>query len=396
MTAPHEFDPASLASRIAEVFSTRHGMGYAQLAPNFTLLGASDNLGELLDVDPDQVTGSPLTDIFWEFVGAETALSDVLHQKRPDYQLDMVNRSLQDGTIRYYNYLVLPLDEQNTAMGLLLLVEDVTPRGDLEQNLTQDRNELRLAQEELYAANQELQRLDRLKSIFLAVAAHDLRTPLTAIYGNASLLRDDLGPEVPAEHQASLATIISQAEWLNRLISNILDLDQIEQGQIGLHRRDFDLRDLVEETGEILRETVQLYGHQLQPELPDQGIMINADPDRVRQVLFNLLSNAIKYTPSGGKIGVSVGRDGSQAFFRVQDNGPGMSPEELNQLYELYYRTPLAKKSGRSGTGLGLFIVKTLVDAHQGKIEVASRPGQGTTFTVWLPADDPEPQLPGG
>ncbi len=380
-----DFDPHALAARSAEVFASRHGLGYAQLSPDLTIIGASANFCRLLDLDAARIPGSPLTDIFWEFVGAESALQEVLNHTRADYQLDLINRQMADGSNRYFNFLVLPLNDQQSDLGLLLLVEDITPRGDLEQNLTQDRNELRLAQAELYTANEELQRLDRLKSIFLAVAAHDLRTPLTAIYGNASLLRDDLGSEVSADHQASLATIISQAEWLNRLITNILDLDQIEQGKIGLQLKEFDLNILVEETTEILRETVQLYGHELTLEQPGEEIVIDADPDRVRQVLFNLLSNAIKYTPAGGKIWVAVGRKADRAFFQVQDNGPGMSTEELDKLFELYYRTPLAKKSGRSGTGLGLFIVKTLVDAHNGEIDVDSQPGRGTTFRVWLP-----------
>ncbi len=114
--------------------------------------------------------------------------------------------------------------------------------------------------------------------------------------------------------------------------------------------------------------------------------MMTADPDRIRQILYNLLSNAIKYTPSGGSIRVSVDQETEHVVIRVQDDGLGIPDYELGDLFQLYFRTSGAKKSGRTGTGVGLFIVKTLVDAHHGEIDVASELGQGTTFTVRLRA----------
>ncbi len=188
-----------LIKRIAEVFSTRHGVGFAQIGPSLTIDGVSENFANLLQVDETQIKGHSLTEVFWEFVGAEDALKEVLRAERPDFHLALINRPMDDGSTRYYNFSVIPLNEQQTEVGLLLLIEDTTLKGELEQNLTQDRNELRMAQAELYATNEELKRLDRLKSIFLAIAAHDLRAPLTAIYGNATLLRDDLGGTISEE-----------------------------------------------------------------------------------------------------------------------------------------------------------------------------------------------------
>ena len=378
---------SSLAARIAAVFSARHGIAYAQIAPDLTIVGTSENFVHLLQPGDIQIPGNSITDIFWEFIGAEDALEEVLQNERAGYQLDLINRQMDDGSTRYFNFLVIPLEENQPGTGLLLLIEDATHKGELEQSLTQDRNELRLAQAELYSANEELQRLDRLKSIFLAVAAHDLRAPLTAIYGNATLLRDDLEAHVTPENLESLSTIISQAEWLNRLISNILDLDQMEQGKLTINPQPLDFKALVRETTETLRKTAHLFDLSLTLDLPPEPISITADPDRIRQILNNLLSNAIKYTPSGGQIQISMKQAPTSAIFRIQDNGLGMSQEELDHLFQLYYRTPGAIKSGRTGIGLGLFIVKTLVDAHNGEIDVTSRPGQGTTFTVKLPAE---------
>ncbi len=289
------------------------------------------------------------------------------------------------GKSHYYHYRVVPLIEDQPGAGLLLIVEDSTVSGQLEQNLVQDKNDLRLVQAELARTNRELHRLNRLKSLFLSMAAHDMRAPLTAIMGYTDLVRADLPPDSDPILAEFLGIIAGQVRWLSRLLKDLLDLDQIEQGKLMLDIKTCDLGELVREIAGLLMEKAVRQSLILEIETPAKPVVIQADPERIRQILYNLINNAIKYTPDGGRVDVETWEREEAVIIRVQDTGRGMSEEEKAQLFQIYYRTAEARRSEISGTGLGLFIVHTMVEAHHGSIEVETQPGQGTTFTVRLP-----------
>jgi signal transduction histidine kinase len=249
----------------------------------------------------------------------------------------------------------------------------------------QDRNELRLARNRLALANEELRRLNRLKSLFLSIAAHDLRSPLTAVRGYADLASRALPPEMDTEAGEYLSIITSLVDSLNRLISDFLDLDIIEQGSLKIRLVACELNPMVLEVAEVMSAVARRKGvsiaTSLSPDLPP----VHADPDRVRQILFNLITNAVKYTDERDSVIVETNAETDGVSLRVSDHGPGIPEAELPRLFDLYHRTEQARKSKTQGLGLGLFIVKSLVDLQGGQIVVRSEPGKGTQFIVRLP-----------
>ena len=227
--------------------------------------------------------------------------------------------------------------------------------------------------------------VDRMKSEFLSTAAHELRTPMASIYGYTELLRLR---EFSADKRGEiLATVSRQAERMSAIIDELLDLARIEARR----GKDFQIERV--SLQHIVAETIAGYkppeGRQ-GPITPDAGpaILVNADPAKMHQVLLNVLSNAYKYSPQGGEVVVRYCTRGdagtpSRVGVEVQDHGIGMTPEQVLRVCERFYR---ADSSGQiSGTGLGMSIVKEIVDLHGGDVEVQSQPGVGTTVRLWLP-----------
>lgn len=219
-------------------------------------------------------------------------------------------------------------------------------------------------------------RLDELRRDFLAMVTHDLRTPLTAILGNAQLL------ERRGEYRAAaVADIAAQADRMRRLIDDLADVVRVEAGRLMLRRAPVDLVELARQEAASIQRHSGI--HAVAIEAPNGPVVGEWDADRLGQVLANLLGNAVKYAPDGGEIAVRVARDGGFAAISVRDEGPGIDPEHLPRLFDRFYR---AQSQGAGGLGLGLYIARMIVEAHGGTIHAASEPGRGSTFTVRLPA----------
>jgi len=381
---PTDLDPVLLAARAAAAFTRTHRLAYAHIAPDLTIARASPNFEKLLDSSDTPIEGQPLTDRLWGFIGAEEDLLAVLRGTAPDYMLEQVNHELPDGSTAYLTYRVTRLDQDGETGGLLLVIEDVTAASILQQHVTQDRNELRLVQTQLSHAIVELQRLNRFKSLVLSMAAHDLRSPLTVVRGYADLLLKALERGKPVDREA-IATILAQADRLNQMIANLLNLDQIERGQLIIKPAPCDLNELVRDVTKTISPMAALGGLSLLLDLPGTPTRVYADPDRVRQILQNVMSNAVKYTPSRGRVEIVIRPFEDEAILRITDTGPGMTQAQVARLFQPYYRTDDARESQIEGSGLGLFIVKTLVDAQHGAVAVDSEPGRGTTLTLMLP-----------
>ena len=360
---------------------------YALLKPDLTIGQHSAGFERFLNNPSIDITAQPLSSICDVFVGSEEVILAVLASEQPIYQLRNVQQFQDDGSLRYISYEVTPMPATD-GYGLLL-IEDTTETAVLEQQRVQERNELRLAKAQLGDANEELKRLNRLKSLFLSMAAHDLRTPLTVILGFTQLLAAPQNFDVSPKQKEYLNTIASQAEWLDRLIANLLSLDQIEEGKLNLLREMRDLNTIVSDTVEFMQGMVASKYQTLTFECPPDPTLAYVDSERVQQVVYNLVGNAVKYTPPNGTIQVKIWRESETAVLCVQDNGRGMSKKEQSHLFELYYRTDAAKQEKIKGTGLGLFIVKTLVEVQNGRIGVDSAINKGTKFTVWFPNHPP-------
>ena len=227
----------------------------------------------------------------------------------------------------------------------------------------------------------ERARLERLKSEFVATASHELRSPLTSIKGFVELLLKTDG--LTARQRDFLQIVSVSTNRLVDLVDDLLDVARVEAGAVELHRRPTDLRELVGEIARLLAPRIQERGQELSLDLPDPLPLVLVDPMRLRQILTNLLTNAHLYTGDSGRLAIAVRIHGHEVAIAVADTGRGMSEDDLLHVFDRFYRA--GDGTDGAGTGLGLAIVRSLVDLHGGHVEVWSKVGQGTTFTVHLP-----------
>jgi CheY-like chemotaxis protein/anti-sigma regulatory factor (Ser/Thr protein kinase) len=220
-----------------------------------------------------------------------------------------------------------------------------------------------------------------MKSDFVATASHELRSPLTSIKGFVELL--DRSNALGDREREFVGVILQSTDRLVELVNDLLDVARLEAGRMEVHPRLFDLAELVGEAAGLMGPRISGKDQRLDLDLPPGMRRALADPVRVRQILTNLVSNAHQYTGEGGRITVTADQAGDRLELSVADNGRGMTPEDLDRVFDRFVR----RDDGGPGTGLGLSIVKSLVDLQGGSIDVKSTVGEGTTFTVALPAE---------
>lgn len=264
--------------------------------------------------------------------------------------------------------------------GISVYFRDITARRRAEQ----ERQQLLASEQE---ARRQAEDAVRTRDAFLSVASHELKTPLTALLGYAQLLERRTKGVLADREQLALGRVVEQAQRLSQMIGHLLDLSLLESGHIKMERGPIDLHALV---GRVLEE--------MQPLLGGRAVTLRADDEpplvvlgdwaRLEQVLRNLVQNAIKYSPDNSPIALAITREGALACLAVSDQGIGIPPEAQARLFERYYRAENAERDKVSGTGIGLYVVKEIVQAHDGTVEVCSSEGQGSTFRVRLPLRD--------
>jgi signal transduction histidine kinase len=237
-------------------------------------------------------------------------------------------------------------------------------------------------EERVGAARRELEALDRAKSAFVAIASHELRTPLTALQGFSEILALR---RLPPEEVTRLAEVMRrEARRLGRIVSDLLDLSRIERGlEPALCRIPLKIESTIEATVDLFRQGAA--SHPITTECESSLPVVDADPDALERVLTNLVSNAIKYSPSGSAVRVGARALADGVAIEVADAGRGIPAEALGRIFEPYYRVPDAAGAAH-GTGIGLAVVKALVEAHGGTVRVESAPAIGTRVTVVLPS----------
>ncbi len=218
---------------------------------------------------------------------------------------------------------------------------------------------------------------------FFSVINHEMRTPLSSIQGYTELLLSMKGEDLVEHAPLFLKTIRRNTRVLLGLVNNILDLSKIEAGGLDLQLRPTELAKAVEGAWEIVRPLAEQKELAFEVDLPEELPPVQADPERLQQILLNLLSNAVKYTEEG-RVGVRARREAGRVRVEVWDTGPGIPPEDLPRIFDRFYRVKDERQKA-GGTGLGLAIVRYLVEAHGGEIQVQSQVGQGTTFSFTLP-----------
>jgi heavy metal sensor kinase len=221
---------------------------------------------------------------------------------------------------------------------------------------------------------------------FSSALAHELRTPLAALRGEMELAL--LRPRSESEWRAAAASQIEDIDKLTRMVNQLLTLARAESGEIPLAHDPVDLGDLATTVTEQLEPVAQAKDLNLRC-IVHQSVTVTGDSGWLERLLLNLLDNAIKYTPSGGQILVGVSRKAGQARIDVSDTGSGISADAVPHIFERFYRVDPARSSTVEGTGLGLSLAKWIVERHHGRIDVQSKPGKGSTFTIWLPVIHP-------
>ena len=226
------------------------------------------------------------------------------------------------------------------------------------------------------------------KTDFVSQVSHELRTPLTAIQMFSDLLMKEAPNTEPAKAQRYASVISQEAQRLTRLINTVLDFSKLDRKGVALDRVDCDLRRIVEDTLERYRPHLESLGLAVSAELPEEPVLLQADADRVAQILLNLLSNAEKYAADGKVIEVTLAQDPAThtAVVEVSDRGPGIPAGQEKKIFEKFYRADDRLHSGIHGTGLGLTLARALARAHGGDVIYARRAGGGSTFTLRLPA----------
>lgn len=235
----------------------------------------------------------------------------------------------------------------------------------------------------LQAQAQALQLADQRKDEFLAILAHELRNPLASLHGGLKLLLKR--PDGPQAKEIGVL-MEGQMTHLVRLVDDLLDVSRITQGKIELRKHSFDLRDALSAAVAMARPNIDAKQHSLTIDVPGTPLMLVADLVRVTQCMANLLNNAAKYTPAGGRIVAELIEGEEQVSIRVSDNGLGLSPQEVQHIFRLFSQVEDHSEYARGGLGIGLALVKQIVELHEGTVTAFSPGrGEGATFTITLP-----------
>jgi len=236
----------------------------------------------------------------------------------------------------------------------------------------------------LVSRGQELGTENGRNNEFVTVFSHELRNSLGAIRSAAHILRKDASAD-PSTVKARML-IERQVGQMMRLVEGLLDAQRVRSGQLRLQCERIDLRVLAAHAAQTVEFTMQQRHHRMTASFPDAPVWLQADPARLEQVFVNLLLNAAKYTDAGGNVGLFVGREEGEAIVRIRDSGIGIDPEVLPHVFDLFVQADPSSRRADAGLGIGLALVRSLVERHGGCVTVASAgPGQGSEFTVRLP-----------
>lgn len=241
---------------------------------------------------------------------------------------------------------------------------------------------------ELAEANAQLLQLNKAKSDFVSAVSHELRTPLAAVKGYASLLGSGQFGALEKPQKERLAKIEKHVDALTQLINNLLDIARIESGRVTMECAPIAAEEFFATVQDLVRPQLEAKHLRYLPDL-DGVTTLTGDPQHLQRVFLNLLSNAIKYTPKNGEIRVQLRQDGASVLATVSDTGCGIAAEHVPKLFQEFFRVSDPANQPVQGTGLGLALVKRIVEAHHGQIAVTSEPGKGSTFSVRLPLASP-------
>ncbi|MHB8589865.1 MAG: sensor histidine kinase [Candidatus Dormibacteraceae bacterium] len=341
-------------------------VGIAHVGPDGAILGCNPTLAAMLGVAETELTGRSLD----EFRDRSPEAAPLAYEDLGIAHSSAIEQRFLrgDGRSFWAHLTASPVGSPIGKPGAyVVVVEDITAERNAE-----------LAKE---SATAELARVSNLKSKFMSVVSHEFRNGLVGIVGYAELMQ---GTDVPPEEVREFAgDIFNDGTRLNRLITDMLDLDKMEEGRMPIHLDDVELNSVVHDA--VDRAAATSPEHSFKLELDSRLATLPADRDRVAQVMANLLSNAVKYSPAGGEIAITTRWHEKSAHVSVRDQGVGIPADSLQKVFERYSRLENEATRNVGGTGLGLPIVKEIVELHGGRVWATSEPGHGATFEFTLP-----------
>jgi len=349
----------------------RAGIGMARLSLSGNILEANQRFAEIVGRQAADLIGLHADDITHpeDVVPSRAHIEGVLAGRHEGFQTE--KRYVRpDGQAVWAAINVVLLREDNgRPRELVAVIEDISERQRMQEAMSSAR---------------AAERASKAKTEFLSRMSHELRTPLNAMLGFAQLLRVDPRHPLHDDQRTKVAHIERAGAHLLAMLTDVLDLSRIEAGSLPMSIEPLAVTDVIEAALAMTSTQATDAGVQLLATPPEAGLRVRADQLRLRQVLVNLLSNAIKYNRRSGQVLVeAMGLDG-EVVISVSDTGRGMDAQQLAHLFEPFNRLG-AERTPIEGTGIGLVIVKRLVDLMQGRIEVSSQPGEGTRFRIWLP-----------
>ncbi len=328
---------------------------------------------------------------------AQGGIGAVFRTAKPEIMSELTDDMLVQGTkderhlglirsLGLKSYICVPLVVSGNPLGVLTFATAESGRRYTEADLALARDlahraAVAVENTQLYQA---LRETDRRKDEFLATLAHELRNPLAPIRSALQILKL---PRVDAETVGRSREMMErQVHHLVRLVDDLLDVSRVMRGKIELRRERIELATVVARAVETVQALIDAQGHELSVSVSPESLLIDADPVRLAQVVGNILTNAAKYTEPNGRIGLRAERDGNMALLRVWDNGIGIAPAMLPRIFELFVQVDHASTRAQGGLGIGLTLVKNLVEMHNGRVEARSDGlGQGCEFIVSLP-----------
>lgn len=302
-------------------------------------------------------------------------LAEVLRQGHGDCELQV--RNLKSGRLHWLNCsLVAQRDERDELAGFSAICREITEQKELEE-------QLRRVASDLSEANRRMNE-------FLATLAHELRNPMAPIRTGLEVIR--MAVDDPATVERTRAMMERQAHQMIRLIDDLLDLSRITQGKLNLKKARIDLADVLGSAVDAIRPAIDEAGHALHVSLPDSPIWLDGDPNRLAQVFANILNNASKYTTASGEIWLRAAREADQAVISIKDTGLGIPAAMQQRIFEMFAQIDRPIELGYTGLGIGLTLVKRIVEMHHGSISVHSAGSNlGSEFTVRLPVSAEAP-----
>jgi len=349
------------AQHVAILSAITDGVAVSDEDGQITVL--NDAARRIMRLDAAQLIGRPLPTLFAgvseeEQDAVSEALAEVRAHPRRQEQLIPLSVTVHRGEQIIQASFMPMFDERQVFAGIVIVFRDVTR----EREIAQAKNE------------------------FVSVVAHELRTPMTSIKGYTDLILQGALGEVNGKQRRFLQIVKTNVDRLSELISDLLDTARIEAGRVRLEIEFVQVTSIVGEVCDSLAETIRERDLSLTTEADPAVPTVQADRNRLIQVLMNLLSNAYRYTPAGGSITVSVRPDKDAVLVQVADTGIGIAPEDQEKIFERFYRADQEIVNQQTGTGLGLPIARSLVELHGGRLWLESELGVGSTFSFTLPA----------